>query len=149
MDMSGLATAELPFKREPDPIVAVATRAAMMDDGIAWLMGVLVSSAEPGRLSILHPDMSASDPKRTSENRSRNLNTDESCYDRSLVAPGFSDPISLRCYLSARRTLNRPSRLKRNSCLGRSPQWLLPPFQTKKLQTSTTRSSCRRSWRLR
>jgi hypothetical protein len=43
----GLTTAELPFKRKPDPIVAVATRAAMMDDGIAWLMGVLVSSAEP------------------------------------------------------------------------------------------------------
>jgi DNA-binding transcriptional LysR family regulator len=44
----GLATAELPFKRKPDPILAVATRAAMMDDGIAWLMGVLVSSAGPG-----------------------------------------------------------------------------------------------------
>jgi DNA-binding transcriptional LysR family regulator len=54
----GLATAELPFKRKPDPILAVATRAAMMDDGIAWLMGVLVSSAEPGGPS--------DDPKRTS-----------------------------------------------------------------------------------
>ena len=40
----GLVTAELPFKRKPDPIVAVATRAAMMDDGIAWLMDLLVSS---------------------------------------------------------------------------------------------------------
>ena len=44
----GLAVGELPFKRKPDPIQAVATKAAMMDDGIAWLMGVLVSSAEPG-----------------------------------------------------------------------------------------------------
>ena len=42
----GLTTAELPFKRKPDPVLAVATKAAMMDDGIAWLMGVLVSSAQ-------------------------------------------------------------------------------------------------------
>jgi DNA-binding transcriptional LysR family regulator len=40
----GLVSVELPFKRKPDPIRAVATRAAMMDDGIAWLMDVLVGS---------------------------------------------------------------------------------------------------------
>ena len=43
----GLVSAELPFKRKPDPIQAVATRAAMMDDGIAWLMKVLVGSVAP------------------------------------------------------------------------------------------------------
>jgi hypothetical protein len=42
-----LVSAELPFKRKPDPIFAIATRAAMMDDGVAWLIGVLVSSARP------------------------------------------------------------------------------------------------------
>lgn len=46
-----LVSAELPFKRKPDPIFAIATRAAMMDDGIAWLMGVLVSSAASWKLS--------------------------------------------------------------------------------------------------
>jgi DNA-binding transcriptional LysR family regulator len=51
----GLATAELPFKRKPDPILAVATKAAMMDDGIAWLMGVLVSSAGLGGASDPSP----------------------------------------------------------------------------------------------
>lgn len=40
----GLVSAELPFKRKPDPIQAVATKAAMMDDGTAWLMELLVSS---------------------------------------------------------------------------------------------------------
>ena len=45
----GLASAELPFKRKPDPIQAVATRAAMMDDGIAWLMDVLVGSVAAWR----------------------------------------------------------------------------------------------------
>lgn len=40
---------------KPDPILAVATRAAMMDDGIAWLMGVLVSSAMPGGRSDPSP----------------------------------------------------------------------------------------------
>ena len=43
----GLVSAELPFKRKPDQIQAVATRAAMMDDGIAWLMQVLVGSVSP------------------------------------------------------------------------------------------------------
>jgi DNA-binding transcriptional LysR family regulator len=51
----GLTTAELPFKRKPDPIIAVATKAAMMDDGIAWLMGVLISSAKPGGPSVSSP----------------------------------------------------------------------------------------------
>ncbi len=45
----GLASAELPFKRKPDPIQAVATRAAMLDDGIAWLMNVLVGSVAAWR----------------------------------------------------------------------------------------------------
>jgi DNA-binding transcriptional LysR family regulator len=39
----GLAAVELPFKRKPDPIQAVTTRAAMLDAGIAWLMATLVS----------------------------------------------------------------------------------------------------------
>jgi DNA-binding transcriptional LysR family regulator len=47
----GLAFAELPFKRKPDPIQAVATKAAMMDAGIAWLMEVLVNSSAPNRPS--------------------------------------------------------------------------------------------------
>ena len=50
----GLVSAELPFKRKPDPIFAVATRAAMMDDGIARLMDVLISSAEPEDRRVLH-----------------------------------------------------------------------------------------------
>jgi DNA-binding transcriptional LysR family regulator len=40
----GLVSAELPFKRKPDQIRAVATRAAMMDDGVAWFMQILVNS---------------------------------------------------------------------------------------------------------
>jgi DNA-binding transcriptional LysR family regulator len=40
----GLASAELPFKRKPDPIQTVATKAAMMDAGIVWLMDVIVDS---------------------------------------------------------------------------------------------------------
>lgn len=40
----GLVSVELPFKRKPDPIQAVATKAAMMDAGIAWLMDIIVSS---------------------------------------------------------------------------------------------------------
>jgi DNA-binding transcriptional LysR family regulator len=40
----GLASAELPFKRQPDPIQAIATKAAMTDAGIVWLMGVVVGS---------------------------------------------------------------------------------------------------------
>ena len=47
----GLVSAELPFKRKPDPIQAVATRAAMLDDGIAWLMDVLVGSVAAWRRS--------------------------------------------------------------------------------------------------
>jgi DNA-binding transcriptional LysR family regulator len=43
----GLVSAELPFKRKPDPIQAVATKAAMMDDGVAWLMELLVGSLAP------------------------------------------------------------------------------------------------------
>jgi DNA-binding transcriptional LysR family regulator len=40
----GLVSAELPFKRKPDPIQVVATRAAMMDDGVAWLMEFIVGA---------------------------------------------------------------------------------------------------------
>jgi DNA-binding transcriptional LysR family regulator len=40
----GLVSAELPFKRKPDQIRAVATKAAMMDDGVAWFLQVLVKS---------------------------------------------------------------------------------------------------------
>jgi DNA-binding transcriptional LysR family regulator len=39
----GLAAVELPLKRKADPIQAVTTKAAMLDAGVAWLMGMLVS----------------------------------------------------------------------------------------------------------
>jgi DNA-binding transcriptional LysR family regulator len=42
-----LTFVELPFKRKPDPIVAVATKAAMMDKGIAFVVDVLAASAAP------------------------------------------------------------------------------------------------------
>jgi len=41
----GLAFVELPLTRKPDPVQAVATKAAMMDTGIAWLMELIVSVA--------------------------------------------------------------------------------------------------------
>jgi|SRR5581483_484909 len=47
----GLAFVELPFKRKPDPIQLVVTRAAMMDAGISWLMEVIIGSVAPGRPS--------------------------------------------------------------------------------------------------
>jgi DNA-binding transcriptional LysR family regulator len=37
----GLSAAELPFKRRADPVQAIATKASMMDAGIAWMMKVL------------------------------------------------------------------------------------------------------------
>jgi DNA-binding transcriptional LysR family regulator len=40
-----LAFVEMPLKRKPDPIHAVATKAAMMDAGIAWLMDLLVHAS--------------------------------------------------------------------------------------------------------
>jgi DNA-binding transcriptional LysR family regulator len=43
----GLASAELPFKRKPDPIQAVATKARYDGRGISWLMKVLIGSATP------------------------------------------------------------------------------------------------------
>jgi DNA-binding transcriptional LysR family regulator len=46
-----LAFVDLPLKRKPDPIHAVATKAAMMDAGIAWLMELIVASAAPHRRS--------------------------------------------------------------------------------------------------
>lgn len=39
----GLTAAELPFKRKPDPIQAVTTKASMLDAGVAWLVATLVS----------------------------------------------------------------------------------------------------------
>ena len=47
----GLASAELPFKRKPDRIQAIATRAAMLDDGVSWLMRALVASVPDRRRS--------------------------------------------------------------------------------------------------
>jgi DNA-binding transcriptional LysR family regulator len=46
-----LAVVELPLKRKSDPIQAVATKAAIMDAGIAWLMELIVECVEPGRNS--------------------------------------------------------------------------------------------------
>nr|WP_027574586.1 LysR family transcriptional regulator [Bradyrhizobium sp. WSM1743] len=40
----GLVFVELPFARKPDTIRAIATKAAMKDAGIAWLMQVVVGS---------------------------------------------------------------------------------------------------------
>lgn len=39
----GLSFAELPFARKPDPIQAIATRSALMDAGVGWLMNLVVS----------------------------------------------------------------------------------------------------------
>lgn len=47
----GLVSAELPFKRKPDQIRAVVTRAAMMDAGVAWFLQVLISSVAEWRRS--------------------------------------------------------------------------------------------------
>ncbi|WP_025037701.1 LysR family transcriptional regulator [Bradyrhizobium sp. DOA9] len=45
----GLVFVELPFARKPDTIRAIATKAAMRDAGIAWLMQVLVGSIGASR----------------------------------------------------------------------------------------------------
>jgi DNA-binding transcriptional LysR family regulator len=44
-----LAWAELPLERKPDAIHAIATKAAMMDAGIAWLMGAIAAAMPTGR----------------------------------------------------------------------------------------------------
>ncbi len=41
----GLVSVELPVRRKPDTLYAVTTKAALRDDGVAWLRDVLVSSA--------------------------------------------------------------------------------------------------------
>jgi DNA-binding transcriptional LysR family regulator len=41
----GLTYAELPFKRKPDPVVAVAPKSAMMDKGIAFVVDLLAEAA--------------------------------------------------------------------------------------------------------
>ena len=41
----GIAFVELPFKRKADPITAVATKAAMMDHGVAFVVDLLAASA--------------------------------------------------------------------------------------------------------
>ena len=46
-----LEAVELPLQRKSDVIQAVATKAAMMDAGVAWLMRLLVEEAGPERLS--------------------------------------------------------------------------------------------------
>ncbi|MBR0906839.1 LysR family transcriptional regulator [Bradyrhizobium liaoningense] len=45
----GLVFVELPFTRKPDTIRAIATKAAMRDAGIAWLMQIVVGSVGAGR----------------------------------------------------------------------------------------------------
>jgi DNA-binding transcriptional LysR family regulator len=45
----GLVCAELPLRRKPDPIRAVATKAAAMDAGIAWLTQLLCDVFAPER----------------------------------------------------------------------------------------------------
>jgi DNA-binding transcriptional LysR family regulator len=46
-----LAVVELPLKRKSDLIQAVATKAALMDVGIAWLMELIVEWVGPRRNS--------------------------------------------------------------------------------------------------
>jgi len=46
-----LEAVELPLQRKSDVIQAVATKAAMMDAGVAWLMRLLLEEAGPERLS--------------------------------------------------------------------------------------------------
>ena len=46
-----LAIVELPLKRKSDLIQAVATKAAMLDAGTAWLMELIVETVGPGRKS--------------------------------------------------------------------------------------------------
>jgi len=46
-----LEAVELPLQRKSDVIQAVATKASMMDAGVAWLMRLLVEEAGPERLS--------------------------------------------------------------------------------------------------
>ena len=46
-----LAVVELPLKRKSDLIQAVATKAAIMDAGIAWLMELIVEWVGPRRNS--------------------------------------------------------------------------------------------------
>jgi DNA-binding transcriptional LysR family regulator len=47
----GLVFVDLPFKRKPDSIEAIATKAAMRDAGIAWLMETTVALFAPDRRS--------------------------------------------------------------------------------------------------
>jgi DNA-binding transcriptional LysR family regulator len=42
----GLVSAELPLRRKPDRLYAVTTKAALLDDGVAWLRDVVVRSAK-------------------------------------------------------------------------------------------------------
>lgn len=54
-----LAAVELPFKRKSDLIQAVATKAAIMDFGIRWLMQQIGEVAAGGRVSSFDPNTSA------------------------------------------------------------------------------------------
>lgn len=47
----GLAFVDLPLKRNPEPIQAVAAKAATMGTGIAWLMRIIVDCIATGRRS--------------------------------------------------------------------------------------------------
>jgi DNA-binding transcriptional LysR family regulator len=47
--LHGLIAVELPIKRKFDPIHALATRAAMMDAGVAWLMQLFAELHAPQR----------------------------------------------------------------------------------------------------
>jgi DNA-binding transcriptional LysR family regulator len=48
----GLVWKELPFRRKPDPIRLVTTKAAMQDEGISWFMQVLESIFAEGRPTL-------------------------------------------------------------------------------------------------
>jgi DNA-binding transcriptional LysR family regulator len=42
----GLVAAELPVARKPDPIQAITTKAALMDNGVAWLVKIVAECLE-------------------------------------------------------------------------------------------------------
>jgi DNA-binding transcriptional LysR family regulator len=50
----GLVYVDLPFKRKSDSIKVIATKAAMQDAGIAWLMETTLALFAPERKSTAH-----------------------------------------------------------------------------------------------
>jgi DNA-binding transcriptional LysR family regulator len=47
----GLIAAELPLKRKPDPIQLITTKAALIDAGVSWLMGIVAECTKDQPIS--------------------------------------------------------------------------------------------------